>query len=251
MLRARRYLLMTDRVELLEWDSEFFGFPIGRTDLGGLSAVELAELDQEARDKGIDCLYGSLDPADCESTYHAQVAGHRLVEIGITFRRPAVPFSPRATKATVREATIDDLADLDAAVAVLAPWSRFGADPRFGPDAARRMHGAWVERAARDDDRMLSIAEDASGVVGVAAQVRSEIPRIDFMGVTKPGAGASWALMGEFFDWAGGGVTDAGPCAARNIAVLRFVEHCGFAAAQVRYRFHRWLDESPGGSASP
>ena len=39
-------------------------------------------------------------------------------------------------------------------------WSRFANDPRFGDAAARRMHEAWVERAAKDgDEYMLLVAE--------------------------------------------------------------------------------------------
>jgi hypothetical protein len=65
------------------------------------------------------------------------------------------------------------------------------------------------------------------------------------MGVTKPGSGASYALMAALFEWADDGATEAGPCAARNVAVLRYVEHCGFNVSRVRYLFHRWLDETP------
>ena len=145
-----------------------------------------------------------------------------------------------------RRGTVDDVARLDAEIRTLAPWSRFGADPRFGLEAARRMHVAWVERAARDEDRMLAITEDESGVTGLSTQVRSAIPRIDIMGVTKPGTGASYALMAAFVEWAGEGPIEAGPCAARNVGVLRFLEHCGFLMSSVRYLYHRWLDEDPG-----
>ena len=69
------------------------------------------------------------------------------------------------------------------------------------------------------------------------------MPRVDTKGVTKPGTGAADALMVALFDWAGGGATEAGPCAARNIAPLRYLERCGFRVSRVRYLFHRWLDE--------
>ena len=90
---------------------------------------------------------------------------------------------------------------------------------------------------------MLAISEDASGVTGLSTHVRSPVPRVDLMGVTKQRTGASWALMAELMNWAGDGPVEAGPCAARNIAPLRFLEHCGFSISRVRYIFHRWLDE--------
>ncbi len=106
------------------------------------------------------------------------------------------------------------------------------------------MHVAWVERAAREiDERMLAVAEDESGVSGFSTHVRSPVPRVDIMGVITQGSGASWVLMAELVEWAGGGPIEAGPCAARNIAPLRFLEHCGFSISRSQYLYHRWLDE--------
>ncbi len=228
----------------IAWDSEFFGFPIGRADLDEATPEKLAAIDAEARRLGLTCLYGTLDPQRGTEPYLVQTFGHRLVEVALTFSRPAVPFTPKATASVVRRGTINDLPALDASIRTLAPWSRFGADPRFGPEAARRMHVAWVERAVRDvDERMLAVAEDESGVTGFSTHVRSPTPRVDIMGVTKQGSGASWVLMAELVAWAGGGAVEAGPCAARNIAPLRFLEHCGFSISRSQYLYHRWLDE--------
>jgi dTDP-4-amino-4,6-dideoxy-D-galactose acyltransferase len=231
-------------VEPLAWDSEFFGFPIGRVDLDDATPKMLAAVDSEAKTTGMTCLYGSLDPARGTTAALVQTFGHRLVEVAVLFSRPAIPFTPKPTASVARRGTLDDLPSLDAAIRTLAPWSRYGADPRFGLEAARRMHVAWVERAARDlDERMLAVTEDETGVTGFSTNVRSPVPRVDIMGVTKLGSGASWALMAELVEWADGGPIDAGPCAARNIAPLRFLEHCGFSISRVRYLYHRWLDE--------
>jgi hypothetical protein len=107
------------------------------------------------------------------------------------------------------------------------------------------MHKAWIERAARDgDERALFIAEDESGITGVATFVRSPVPRVDIKGVIKQGSGAADALMVALFEWSGGGPTQAGPCAARNLAPLRYLERCGFRICQSRYLFHWWHDEA-------
>lgn len=233
-------------VEPLEWDSEFFGFPIGRVNLNGATPESLSAIDAQAHELGLSCLYGSLDPDATTTATLVQQFGHRLVEVAVTLGRPEGPFTlGNNTNTTARRGTLDDLPHLNDAIDLLAPWSRFGSDPRFGPAAARRMHQAWVERAARDDDRMLAVAEDDTGIIGVSAHVRRPIPRVDFMGVTKPGIGASWALMQEFLDWAGGGPVEGGPCAARNIAPIRYLERCGFSVVRTQYLYHRWFDE-PG-----
>jgi hypothetical protein len=56
--------------------------------------------------------------------------------------------------------------------------------------------------------------------------------------------------MAGLVEWADGGAIEAGPGAARNIAPLRFLEHCGFSIVASQYRFHRWLDEPPGPESS-
>jgi hypothetical protein len=237
---------MTELIEPLAWDSEFFGVPIARADLTGATADTLRAIDAEARAEGIACLYGSMDPTDGAAAHLVQAFGHRLVEVAITFERPDVPFTPKPSPTKVRRGTVDDLPDLEPAIKTLAPWSRFAADPRFGQEAARRMHEAWMERAARhSDERALYIAYDDDGITGVATFVRTPVPRVDTKGVTKLGTGAADALMVALFDWAGGGATEAGPCAARNIAPLRYLERCGFRVGCTRYLFHRWLDEEP------
>jgi hypothetical protein len=239
---------MPELIEPLAWDSEFFGVPIARAELTGATDEVLRAIEAEARAEGVACLYGSLDPSDEAVGYLVQTFGYRLVEVAITFDRPAMPFTPKPSPTKVRRGKPDDLPDLEPAIKTLAPWSRFAADPRFGTDAARRMHEAWMERAARDtdDERALYVAYDDDGITGMATFVRTPVPRVDTKGVTKLGTGAADALMVALFDWAGGGPTQAGPCAARNIAPLRYLERCGFRVCRTRYLFHRWLDEEPG-----
>lgn len=236
---------MVELVELLPWDTEFFGIPIAQVELDGADPDRLAAIEAEAREKQVACLYGNLDPTDESAARLVQLFGHRLVDVTLAFDRPGGPFTPKPSASTVRPGTLDDVPDLEPAIRTLAPWSRFGADPRFGLEAAYRMHQAWIERAARDgDERALFVAEDETGITGVATFVRSPVPRVDIKGVTTQGSGAADALMVALFEWAGGGPVQAGPCAARNLAPLRYLERCGFRICRTRYVFHCWLDET-------
>lgn len=240
---------MSTRIEALPWDSEFFGVSIGKVDLTDVSEADLAAIGTEARDRAFDCVYGQLDPSE-DKDYTAlkvQQHGHQLVEINLLMGRPDKPFARVPTESTTRIATEADMETLLDSLDRLAPWSRFGADPRFGKAAARRMHQAWVERAISDDHRMLAIAEDEDGVTGLSTQINegpTGAPCVDLMGVVKPGKGVSAALMQAFVDWAPDGPVDAGPCAARNIAVLRFLEKHDFTVRKVNYTYHWWREGS-------
>jgi GNAT superfamily N-acetyltransferase len=235
---------MARLIERLAWDSAFFGVAIARADLNEATAERLRAIDAEARAEGIACLYGTLEPTDETTAHVVQTYGHRLVQAALTFGRPPMPFTPARGSSKVRRGTLEDLPALEPAIRTLAPWSRFAADPRFGPDAARRMYQAWIERAARDtDERALYIAYDDTGITGVTTFVRSPVPRLDLISVTRPYRGASDGLMAALFEWAGRVPAEAGPAAARNVAALRFYERCGFRVCRSTYLFHRWLDE--------
>src|SRR5450631_1361846 len=55
----------TSTIEILAWDSAFFGFPIGRLHASSLSPDVLADADQWCRDNNVSCLYYLSDcPVD-------------------------------------------------------------------------------------------------------------------------------------------------------------------------------------------
>ncbi len=66
-----------------------------------------------------------------------------------------------------------------------------------------------------------------------------------FQGHVIGGMGAiSGALLQALVDWAPEGPLEAGPCAARNIAVLRFLERYDFSVGMVTYTYHWWREGS-------
>jgi hypothetical protein len=238
-----------ERIEHLAWDSDFFGIEIGRVTLDGLTGDDLLALDDEARSRGIQCVYGRLDPEPPQPTYLVQTYGWRFVEANIMITvhpdRRADNVSP--PEITARLGNDDDLPVLFEAVPILANWSRYAVDPHFGPDAARRMHEAWLRRAATadDDQWQLVVAEDETGIVGFGTQTLSPEPLVDFIGTTRRGSGAPYACIEYSREWARPHTLVGGPIAARNVTAMRFVEHCGYRFHRVSYSYHRWLDEAP------
>lgn len=234
----------------LPWDSEFFGFPIGRVALDGLDAAAIAQVDAEAREQGIVCLFGSHDASEHGTSDRVQSLGYRFVEAATMFslaqREPEIP---RPEGISVRLGTEDDLPALSEVVALLAPWSRFAVDPRFGPEAALRMQSAFVERAARcrTGEFELLLAEDEGGIVAFITRATHPEPVIDTVGTLARGSGAARYLVQATRPWAGDRALLGGPIAARNVHALRYVANCGYRVAWVRYLYHRWLDDQGQG----
>ncbi len=187
---------MGARVELLDWDTEFFGLPIGSVDLAGSDEAQLAAIIDEARDRGIRCLYGTLAPSDEPGSVFLQAHAWRLVEAATMFDlHTDEPPIPRPDGVTVRRGTIDDLEPLAEAIDGLAAWSRFAADPRFGVEAARRLQRAATARAATDPSgrHELVVADLDSQPVAFITRCDDPSPRVDAVGTTARGSGAARA----------------------------------------------------------
>jgi hypothetical protein len=232
----------------LPWDSEFFGFSIAKVELTDRSSDEITAIEDAARADGIVCLYGSLDPADPTASLAVQSLGWRFVEAAVmSSLHPRELQMPHPPGISVRTGTADDLPELAPLIALLAPWSRFAADPRFGQDAALRMQTAWIERAAKcttgEFELVVAVNDEDDSIVAFISRAREPKPVVDTVGTLTVGAGAARLLIQISRAWAGEGSLLGGPIAARNTTASRFVQTVGYRATWTRYLFHRWLDE--------
>ena len=234
-------------LESLDWDTEFFGFGVGRVlDFDPADSVAVRAMEDEARAAGITCLYASLDPIDAPGTVLAQRLGYRFVEAATLFDLPvSEPPIPRPDGIDVRVGNERDLEQISDMIESLAPWSRFAVDPRFGAEQARRLQHATTQRAATctDGSRALVVAEDDDGIQAFITRAAQPEPRVDAVGTRARGSGASRYLIEHSRTWARPGPLLGGPIAARNVNALRYVRNCGYRVARVSYLYHRWLDE--------
>ena len=199
----------------------------------------------DARAEGITCLYGVLDPVDVSSAFLAQTRGWRLVEMAVMSDLALdEPRLPQPSDTVFRAGTPDDIPSVAPLAALMAPWSRYAVDPRFGLDASLRLQSAWLERAARAEtgQHSLMVAETDGEIIAFIGRVH-EPPRVDAVGTSRRGSGAARYLIQTARDWAGDRVLLGGPIAARNIPSLRYVSHCGYRPCRTEYLYHRWLDE--------
>jgi hypothetical protein len=258
----------------LPWDTAFFGVGIGSIDLSDADEPALRVAEQQARGSGLRCLYGQVDPTSAGAAATlalVQRLGYRLVDVTIDLQHPTGILAARPpTTASVRVGTPDDVDGLGPLLDVLAPWSRFAVDARFGVARARDLHRAWIERAATGEGgrRLLVAEEDGRPTALLTLRRPAERDddgdgegarpegRIDLVATTRPRSGAAQALVARAVDDFGPGPNRGGPIAARNLASLRFTEGLGYRAVASRYLFHRWLDEpcdpsAPGLRSAP
>jgi dTDP-4-amino-4,6-dideoxy-D-galactose acyltransferase len=230
----------------LAWDSDFFGLEIGRVESTSPTPEELAAAVLEATEGGIDCLYMNVDPGPGLSACPERF-GFQLVDVQLTLARSAGLEPPSGVQSGVatRVASLADVRGLGELTSMLAPWSRFAADPNFGVVAAQRMYEEWLRRAAGSDEEFVAVAELEERLVGFVTARRDQPPKIGLLVAARSGMGVGAALIlvaSSLAGERGGGLQVT--TQARNVAAIRLYERHGFLATRTQYVYHCWVKEA-------
>lgn len=128
--------------EFLPWDSEFFGFRIGRVFPGKFDAAAVTAWRRENR---VQCLYYLAELNDISSIHAAESLGFRLMDVRSTFRldlpRPAQP----EPDWVIRTASPQDLPALLHVSTGIFQNARFYRDPHFPAPRVDAMYNRWLE----------------------------------------------------------------------------------------------------------
>jgi len=233
---------------ILEWDSNFWGFPVGRLD-GSLlrEGVERRVLDW-CRGKKIRCLYFAADGSDAETLQRAHRAGYQFVDVRVDLEcyeptEIAVP-SPNSSVCPVEKA---DMLTLKAIARGAHHDTRFFKDLNFDRSKCAELYEKWIER---DFESGLVLGffpknrSEAGGYVTFSME-SSDTARIGLIAVEEPqrGRGGGRMLLNSAMTLA----ADHGAKKTRvatqgtNVAALKLYEKAGFRVCDVKIWFHRWL----------
>lgn len=237
--------------ELLEWDSEHFGFPIARVVGDVLTESSAEAVDAWCAERGVRCLYLSAESDDAETARVAAARGFRVVDLRILASRSyeGLLDLPAGPEITMREATDGDLDYARRLAARSHRSSRFYFDGNFREDRCDALYEAWVERGVRDPERRLLIAVVASEPVGyyVAAPLgadregHGELTAIDERHRGK-GYGRAISFGGYRHYAARGARVARAVLSHRNLASIRLHERIGYLTDEIQVWHHKWFD---------
>lgn len=232
----------TARMQLLEFDSGFFGFPIARIDA---SALEAGDVDGWCRERGVRCAYLLVDANDSLTTRLAADRAFRAVDIRVTLTATREPRPPRFG-GVVRPAAAEDILALQTIAREAHRASRFYADGQFEWQRCNDLFAYWIERSCQDWADQVFVFDhegDASGYVTLHR--RPDKGEIGLVGVHERarGRGGASALLSGARNWfASEGcspvtvVTQGG-----NRAALALYQDAGFDVTNIQIWYHRWF----------
>jgi GNAT superfamily N-acetyltransferase len=236
--------------ELLEWDSEHFGFPIARVLADTLTESSVPEIDAWCLDRGIRCLYFVATPDDSETSRLAAAHGFQVVDVRIITRRSyegLLDLDPGPEEVNLREATDTDLEYARRLAARAHHSSRFYFDGRFPKERCDALYEAWVERAVRDPGRRVLIpVVDGEPVgfyllapIGPGTEGHGELVAID---ERHRGKGYARAMYFEAYRYCAerGVRKQRGVYSYRNLTAIRLHEKIGFLIDEVQVWHHKW-----------
>jgi ribosomal protein S18 acetylase RimI-like enzyme len=244
--------------ELLDWDSEHFGFPIARVREERLTARGAGEVDAWCRERGVRCLYLATDAEDAETARVAGGHGFRVVDTRLVVRRSleGIDTLPAGGPESfeMREATEADLPYLRDLAGRSHRVTRFYFDEGFPRERCDALYETWVERGHRDPERGLLVPlvdGEPAGYMVLAPLGRDRESHGELVAVDERhrGKGVGHALHVEAYRLLAsrGARTHRGVHNVRSLAAIRLHERLGFRTEEVAVWHHKWYGEPSAG----
>jgi len=241
----------TSVCQLLEWDSEFFGYRIARYRGSRCRAEDVAAILTECRAGGIDCVYVLADVADGESVNALQQNRAYMADARVTFGGDlgtGIDVEALSGGAhAVRPAMDSDIPALASIAGVSHRDTRFYADRHFPAERCDRLYQVWIEKSCQGQADAVLVAENgAHEAIGYVTCLGkgAAAGKIGLIAVKEGarGAGVGSALLRAALDWFVSNRVASFTVATqlRNVRALRFYGRSDLLISSVELWFHLW-----------
>jgi len=229
----------------LPWDSEFFGFRVGKLQESD-QPVSTLDLLAQMKASGYRLIYwDSTSPRDELDCYHV------IDQVLLEADQPSITDSDlRSTSFTVTERPKSDPDSQLIDLALEAGWSsRFRVDPGFSEDQFRRMYETWIRRSCMHEiaDCVLTVDDGRNCAGFLSLSLRSDCAHVTLIAVSpkyrQQGVGRLLLKEAACYSAERGYSRMRVVTQSNNLAALRLYEGCGFRPLEVRHWYHFWVDD--------
>ncbi|MCW5916448.1 MAG: GNAT family N-acetyltransferase [Ferruginibacter sp.] len=239
---------MENHVTILDWDSDFFGYQIGRINANALNEIRLKGLIEEAKADGYKLIYLFTSPSDEIANAAASTVGAKLVDQKVTFRI----LNPEMTGVNEKEHIADYPSDEPSPKLIELSlqsgiYSRYKIDKNFKQHEFERLYRAWIENSVNKKivNRSFVFVEDGEELGVVTAMIKPEGAHIGIIAVDEHARGKSIGsrlmkhLMFELKD-KGIPLLDVAT-QVNNESACNFYKKLGFKEHTLDNIYHIWL----------
>jgi dTDP-4-amino-4,6-dideoxy-D-galactose acyltransferase len=243
-----------DICEILEWDTNFFGFRIGHVLSHNLTEDLIPEINSWSLQNDVNCLYFLSSSKDAKTTRIAEDGGFRMVDIRMTLKaRISGKDSSKnnnSREVHVRNVFPEDVDALQAIAREIHHDSRFYCDENFPLNLSDKLFETWIRKSCEGYADAVLVADSGHSPVGYITchidknEGREDLGRIGIIGVinTIRGVGVGRLLLASALDWyAAKGVQEIKVVTqGRNIVAQRLYQRHGFLTEAVEIWYHKW-----------
>lgn len=137
-----------NKLDILEWDSDFFGYKVGKIIASSIGSGELATLISEAKDLDVKLIYIFTDPTDVASKQAAASNNAKLVDQKITFYTKITDSHSSVTDEHIQLYEQDYPSEQLISLSMQSGmYSRYKIDPGFKNKEFERLYLRWVENS--------------------------------------------------------------------------------------------------------
>jgi ribosomal protein S18 acetylase RimI-like enzyme len=229
-------------VARLPWDTDYFGFEVGRLEGAG-DRDRMASALAAGDAAGIECTYLLVPGDDHRRLAAAQELGFRVVDVRTELARPVQP-QDRDGAGPGSIAGPDDAAWVEELAAGRFAHSRFVADGRFPLEAAHGLFRRWVQRGFSSAGQEVLVLPERAGFVIVGCDGRRGSIELIAAGPSAPrGSGAALLQIAHRHMLEAGCTVADVVTQATNVPALRLYERAGYRVTASSYWLHRWRSE--------
>jgi dTDP-4-amino-4,6-dideoxy-D-galactose acyltransferase len=232
--------------QVLDWDSEFFGFRIARLRKHYLTTQSLREVLKWCGREQIRCVYFLAAGDSFETNEIAGANGFKIADIRYTLARRLE--SEAGSIEAVRAFKESDLPAIREIAAISHHDSRFYQDPGFPNQRCDELYATWIERSCHGFADTVLVAEHHRQTAGyVSCHIQpGGVGTIGLLAVADRARGVGMgsqlvAAALQFFAEAGCSHVNV-VTQGRNHAAQRLYQNCGFRSASMELWYHRWFD---------
>ncbi len=245
---------MTDEpIEYLSWDTEFFGFPVGRITTDQLTPEIANYVDAWCKQNSIACLYFMANSNDSTTIQLVEDRGFHLVEIRLEIELKLKNWVPMQEPSwdrslRIREAELNDFPELLDITQGSFLDSRYYVDPGFSKETCDAFYATWVKTSFGKDSELFVVAESDHQLQGYVI-CHPETPdkanmRLDLVAVRqgKRNSGVGKAMFQHVLNWCKQENVQYiwSATQGRNIASQRLFQRAGFLLRSCQLYYHKW-----------